>query len=99
MSAHEETNTAIETVTTTVETPAADGTTPQGAENANGGENRDDKGRFRNPVQPRIDELTRKGREAERERDYWRTRAEAAEKPKTDQAAETPAKPKVEDYT
>lgn len=98
MSAHEETNTAIEPVTTTIETPAPDGTTPQGAADPNGGENRDEKGRFKNPVQPRIDELTRKGREAERERDYWRTRAETAEKKPEAEAKETP-KPKVEDFT
>jgi hypothetical protein len=60
---------------------------------------RDDKGRFRNPVQPRIDELTRKTREAEREAAYWRGRAQSAEKPKD--AAAPPAKPtpdKFDDY-
>jgi hypothetical protein len=58
---------------------------------------RDDKGRFRNPVQPRIDELTRKVRENEREAAFWRARAEAAEKP----AAPAPEKPtadKFDDY-
>ena len=54
---------------------------PDGQQAADGSQpdNRDDKGRFRNPVQPRIDELTRAQREAQRERDYWRQRAEAAE--------------------
>lgn len=58
---------------------------------------RDDQGRFRNPVQPRIDELTRKVRENEREAAFWRARAEAAEKP----AAPPPEKPtpdKFDDY-
>lgn len=91
MSAQEETP-AIETVTTTVETPAPDGTTLQ----ADSPENRDEKGRFKNPVQPRIDELTRKAREAERERDYWRTQAETSRAPK--QEAQAVPKPKVENF-
>lgn len=49
----------------------------------------------RKPVQPRIDELTRERHEAQRERDYWRTRAEAAEVPAP---AEAPAKPKAVDF-
>jgi hypothetical protein len=95
MSAHEETNTAIEEVTP----PAGDTTaTPEGAAavDANAEGARDEKGRFRNPVQPRIDELTRKAREAERERDFWRTQAESSRTPAP--KAEAPAKPKVEDY-
>lgn len=39
---------------------------------------RDDKGRFKRPIQPRIDELTRAKHEAEREAAYWRGVAEAA---------------------
>lgn len=42
---------------------------------------RDDKGRFRNPLQPRIDELTRDKHEARREADFWRQRAEALANP------------------
>jgi hypothetical protein len=95
MSAHEETNTAIETVTP----PAGDANaTPEGAAgaDANAEGARDEKGRFRNPVQPRIDELTRKAREAERERDYWRTQAESSRTPEP--KAEEAPKPKVEDF-
>lgn len=58
---------------------------------------RDDKGRFRNPVQPRIDELTRKVRENEREAAFWRARAEAAEKP-PEKPAEKPTPDKFDDY-
>jgi hypothetical protein len=42
---------------------------------------RDEQGRFRNPVQPRIDELTRATHEAKREAEYWRARAEALATP------------------
>lgn len=38
---------------------------------------RDDQGRFKPKVQRRIDELTHARRAAERERDYWRSQAEA----------------------
>lgn len=58
---------------------------------------RDDKGRFRNPVQPRIDELTKKARESEREAAYWRVRAEAAEKPAAP-PEEAPTPDKFDDY-
>jgi hypothetical protein len=58
---------------------------------------RDDHGRFRNPVQPRIDELTRKVRENEREAAFWRARAEAAEKP-PEKPAEKPTPDKFDDY-
>jgi len=95
MSAHEETNTAIEPVTP----PGADTqATPEGAAGADPAAEgaRDEKGRFRNPVQPRIDELTRKAREAERERDYWRTQAESTRKSEPE-AKEIP-KPKVEEF-
>lgn len=56
---------------------AAQGETPE-AEQAR---ERDEAGKFRKPVQPRIDEFTRAQRQAERETAYWRQRAEAAEKP------------------
>lgn len=92
MSAHEETNTAIETVTPPADTTA----TPEVAAVDAADGTRDEKGRFKNPVQPRIDELTRKAREAERERDYWRTQAETSRAPKQEPVA--PTKPKVEDF-
>ena len=76
-----------ETVSTTTETPpaetpapAVEGAQPPETEALTQAE-RDERGRFKNPVQPRIDELTRQKRESERERDYWKARAEAAAKP------------------
>lgn len=92
MSAQEETVQTIEPVTP----PAGEVAPPEKAvatDDTQPGD-RDEKGRFRNPVQPRIDELTRKSREAEREAAYWRGRAEAAEKPPEPKAE----KPKVEDF-
>lgn len=64
--------------------PAA--TPPTGADagtppNAGASADRDEHGRFRNPVQPRIDELTRDREDARREAAYWRARAEAAAAP------------------
>lgn len=54
---------------------------------------RDEKGKFKSPVQSRIDELTRARHEAEREAAYWRQRATPAE------AAPTPpAKPTVDQF-
>jgi hypothetical protein len=44
-------------------------------------QDRDEQGRFRNPVQPRIDELTRKARENEREASYWKSLAMANQAP------------------
>lgn len=38
-------------------------------------------GKFRNPVQPRIDELTRKAHEATRNAEYWQRRAQSLENP------------------
>lgn len=58
---------------------------------------RDDKGRFRNPLQPRIDELTRDKHNAARERDYWRQRAEQLEKP-PEPKPEKPTPDKFDDY-
>ena len=96
---------SVETpVETPAETPPADPVVPAtdpapipDAPSAEAQADRDDKGRFRNPVQPRIDELTKKVRENEREAAFWRARAEAAEKP----AAPPPEKPtpdKFDDY-
>lgn len=68
----------------------ADPPQPQAADNTD----RDDKGRFRNPVQPRIDELTRKVRENEREALYWKARAEAAAAP----PKEPPKKPTPDQF-
>ena len=68
----------------------ADPPQPQATDNTD----RDDKGRFRNPVQPRIDELTRKVRENEREAAYWRSRAEAAAAP----PKEPPKKPTPDQF-
>lgn len=69
----------------------------EGADGANGSETRDDKGKFRSPLQPRIDELTRDKHDARREAAYWRQRAEALEqagKP----AAEPPKKPEASEF-
>jgi len=103
MSAHEETNSTIDTpVIPAGETAAAPGE-PGAPADANAPPNdRDGKGRFRNPVQPRIDELTRKTREQERETAYWRSRAEAREAKdaaaETAKAAEKPTPDKFDDY-
>ena len=53
---------------------------------------RDEKGRFKNPTQERIDELTRARREAEREAAYWRSRATP------EKAPEPAAKPDVKNF-
>ncbi len=58
---------------------------------------REDNGKFRKPVQPRIDELTRKARENEREAAYWRQRAEAKEA--KDAEAAKPQKPTPDKFT
>lgn len=75
-----------------------EGKAPEGQQQGktNEGEDRDGKGRFRSPAQPRIDELTRARRDAERERDYWRQRAEAGQ-PK-EEAAKPPAKPTADQF-
>lgn len=60
---------------------------------------RGDDGKFRKPVQPRIDELTRKHRESEREAAYWRQRAESREAQDSAKAApEKPTPDKFENY-
>lgn len=56
---------------------------------------RDEKGRFKG-VQPRIDELTRARREAEREAAYWRQMAQAQATP--EKAPEKPTPDKFSDY-
>lgn len=69
-----------------VDTPAADPNV-----------DRDDKGRFRNPVQPRIDELTRTAHAAKREADFWKARAEALANPPAP-PPEPAAKPTPEQF-
>lgn len=59
---------------------------------------RGEDGKFRKPVQPRIDELTRKHRESEREAQYWRTRAETREAQDTAKAAEPKPKPTADQF-
>jgi hypothetical protein len=88
MSAAEETVTAP-----VVETPPV-GETPPAETPPAEAQDRESNGRFRNPVQPRIDELTRKVRENEREAAYWRARAEAAAAP----AKEPPKKPTPDQF-
>lgn len=59
---------------------------------------RDDKGRFKG-VQPRIDELTRARREAEREASYWRGIAQQGQAQQSAPAAPTkPTPDKYDDY-
>lgn len=58
---------------------------------------RDDKGRFRKPIQPRIDELTRAKHEAEREAAYWRGIAEAGKA--TSAKADAPQKPSPDQFS
>lgn len=59
-----------------LDTPA-EGNEDQGTQQEADDQPRDDQGRFKPKVQKRIDELTHARRAAERERDYWRTQAEA----------------------
>ena len=84
-----------ETTEPVVEAPAAE-TPPAETVEAKSVE-RDEQGKFRNPVQPRIDELTRKARENEREAAYWRQRAEAREAQESAKAA--PVKPTPDQFT
>lgn len=93
MSAQEETVTAPLVETPVVETPAADAPNSQAAA-PDTTQDREANGRFKNPVQPRIDELTRKVRENEREAAYWRARAEAAAAP----PKEPPKKPTPDQF-
>lgn len=57
---------------------------------------RDDQGRFKNPVQKRIDELTRARHESDREAAYWRQLAQTSAQPSSQDA--TPAKPTVDQF-
>lgn len=63
---------------------------------------RGEDGKFVKPVQPRIDELTRKFREQERETSYWRNRAEEREREESAaadaKAAEKPTPDKFDTY-
>jgi hypothetical protein len=96
MSAQEETVTAPLVETPVVETPAADAPNSQAAA-PDTTQDREANGRFKNPVQPRIDELTRKVRENEREAAYWRARAEAAAAPPKE-APKKPTPDQFDDY-
>lgn len=103
MSAQQETNSAIETpVSTAADGAAVPVKADAAADPAAQPTDRDENGRFRNPVQPRIDELTRKARENEREAAYWRGRAEAREAKEVEaekaKAAEKPTPEKFDDY-
>lgn len=79
----------IEPEAKAAETPAPAPAKAAGSEEQNGDKNRDDKGRFKG-VQDRIDELTRSRREAEREAEYWKTRAQANDKQVPAKAAAAP---------
>lgn len=92
MSAQEETVTAT-VETPVVETPAVEAPNSQAAA-PDTAQDREANGRFKNPVQPRIDELTRKVRENEREAAYWKARAEAAAAP----VKEPPKKPTPDQF-
>lgn len=56
---------------------------------------RDEKGKFRKPIQPRIDELTRQKHEAEREAAYWRGVAQSAQ---PSAKADAPKRPDAKDF-
>lgn len=73
----------------------ADPPQPQAADTTT---HRDEQGRFKNPVQPRIDELTRKARENEREALYWKARATAAEAPPPKEPPKKPTPDQFDDY-
>jgi hypothetical protein len=59
---------------------------------------RDDKGRFKPPVQARIDELTRKRHEAEREAAYWKQQATGRAQSGQEPALQEPRPEQFEDY-
>lgn len=88
---------AAEPTSTAPEGDAAQGQNEQSEAQGQEGEQqteRDEKGRFKG-VQPRIDELTRARREAEREAAYWRQVAQQAQ-PSAQQAA--PQKPTADQF-
>lgn len=65
-------------------------------------ENAEDSGaepKKKSKVQERIDELTAKRREAEREAQYWREQAEKAVKPEAKPVDKEPVKPNFDDYS
>jgi hypothetical protein len=96
MSAAEETVTATVVDTPPIVETAADAPNSQAAA-PDTTQDREANGRFKNPVQPRIDELTRKVRENEREAAYWRARAEAAAAPPKE-APKKPTPDQFDDY-
>lgn len=66
-----------------------------GSEEQANKDNRDEKGRFKPGVQDRIDELTRARRAAERDAEYWKTRAQSVAPAK---AADAPQQPQKADF-
>lgn len=80
--------------------PQASTSTPEATDQGNSTEarERDDKGRYRNPLQPRIDELTRDKHDARREADYWRKRAESFEQKQQQQAEPAKTKPTPDQF-
>lgn len=81
--------------TTEEQTPKQEATDAPPAEGTQ--EERDEKGRFKG-VQPRIDELTRKRHEAEREANYWRQLAQSQAQPSAQAAPQKPTPDKFDDY-
>lgn len=87
---------AIDPAAPIVDANSSQSTTDQASADAN---NRDEKGRYRNPLQPRIDELTRDKHDARREAEYWRKRAEATTpKPEAEAPKTKPTPDKFDDY-
>jgi hypothetical protein len=87
---------AIDPAATQADANSSQSTTDQASADAN---SRDEKGRYRNPLQPRIDELTRDKHDARREAEYWRKRAEAATpKPEAEAPKTKPTPDKYDDY-
>lgn len=83
---------------TTTEAANAEGQTADTQADESQQTERDEKGRFKG-VQPRIDELTRARREAEREAAYWRGVAQQGQAQQSAQAAPTkPTPDKYDDY-
>lgn len=66
----------------------AEGQDENGTQQDDADQPRDEHGRYKPKVQKRIDELTHARRAAERERDYWRTQAEARNTPTAPEAHE-----------
>lgn len=90
--------TVVDPAPAAVDTPAlADAPVVETAEASPPAQDRAPDGKFRNPVQPRIDELTRKVRENERVAAFWKAQAEAARKP-PEPPPEKPTPDKYDDY-